>query len=81
MCRSIKPLFNLQPTVTDAEVYEAALQFVRKISGYRKPSKQNEAPFDQGVQEVAIATKRLLGSLTASTPPHGRVIHHHVRSQ
>jgi len=68
MCRSIKTLYHTQPTATDAEIYAASLQFVRKISGYRKPSKTNEAVFEQAVQEIAAATQKLLNSLETAAP-------------
>ncbi len=65
MCRSIKTLRKADPPATDIEVREAALQFVRKISGYRQPSRANAAAFAQAVDEVALATRRLLDSLTS----------------
>lgn len=68
MCRSIKTLYHTQPTATDAEIYAASLQFVRKISGYRKPSKTNEAAFEQAVQEIAATTQKLLNNLETSAP-------------
>jgi len=63
MCRSIKPLFNFEPPVTDDEIRAASLQFVRKISGFHKPSKSNEAPFDAAVDGIAEVAARLLASL------------------
>ena len=63
MCRSIKQLRNVEVPATDEEIHAAALQFVRKVSGYRKPSRVNEAAFEQAVHEVALATQRLLGEL------------------
>ena len=63
MCRSIKTLRKADPPATDAEVREAALQFVRKISGYRQPSRVNAPAFDQAVDEVALATRTLLDAL------------------
>lgn len=63
MCRNIKPLFNFEPPVTDDEVRAASLQFVRKISGFRKPSPANEAVFDAAVAEIAQAAQRLLDGL------------------
>ena len=75
MCRSIKTLRNQNPPATDAEIEAAALQFVRKISGYRQPSKANAAAFDLAVSEVSEASRRLLGQLTSvsdtsrRTPP------------
>lgn len=68
MCRSIKTLYHTQPTATEAEIYAASLQFVRKISGYRKPSKTNETAFEQAVQEIAAATQKLLNNLETSAP-------------
>jgi hypothetical protein len=63
MCRSIKQLRNSEPPVTEVEIREAALQYVRKVSGYRKPSKANEAAFEKAVVEVAEATRRMLENL------------------
>lgn len=60
MCRSIKPLRNMDHPVTEQEIEEAALQYVRKVSGYRKPSKANEEAFNRAVEEVAEATKKIL---------------------
>lgn len=60
MCRSIKPLRNMDHPVTEQEIQEAALQYVRKVSGYRKPSKANEAAFQKAVEEVAESTRRML---------------------
>ena len=68
MCRSIKQLRNTEIPVTEEEIRAAALQFVRKVSGYRKPSKLNEAVFEQAVDEVTEATKKMLESLTANKP-------------
>jgi hypothetical protein len=72
MCRSIKPLFNFDPPVTDEEVRAASLQFVRKISGFTKPSKANEAFFLAAVEEIAAVSNRLLESLETSAPPKNR---------
>jgi hypothetical protein len=72
MCRNIKTLFNFEPPVTDDEVHEAALQFVRKVSGFNRPSKVNEAPFLAAVNEVAAASKKLLNSLETAAPPKHR---------
>lgn len=63
MCRNIKTLYNFEPPATDDEIHGAALQFVRKISGYRAPSRANQPAFDAAVQEVAAATTRLLEGL------------------
>ena len=72
MCRNIKPLFNFDPPVTAEEIREASLQFVRKISGYNKPSKANEALFLAAVDEIAGASTRLLRSLETDAPPKNR---------
>ncbi len=72
MCRNIKTLFNFEPAVTDEEIHGAALQFVRKISGFNKPSRVNEAAFIRAVDEVAAASRRLLDSLETGSPPRHR---------
>jgi hypothetical protein len=72
MCRNIKILFNFDPPVTDEEVRAASLQFVRKISGFTKPSKANEKMFDAAVEEIAGASRRLLHSLETNAPPKNR---------
>ena len=72
MCRSIKPLFNFDPPATNEEVRAAALQFVRKLSGYHQPSQINESAFDRGVDEVALAAQRLLDSLLTDAHPKDR---------
>ena len=72
MCRSIRPLFNFDPPVTEVEIQAAALQFVRKISGFNTPSKANEAPFLAAVEEVALVSRRLLHSLATTAPPKNR---------
>jgi len=72
MCRNIKTLFNFDPPVTDDEVQAASLQFVRKITGFNKPSKPNEAAFLAAVDEVAGISKRLLRSLETTAPPKNR---------
>ncbi len=72
MCRNIKPLFNFDPPITEEEVGAAALQFVRKISGFSKPSKANEAAFFSAVDEIAAASSRLLLSLDTNAPPKKR---------
>jgi hypothetical protein len=74
MCRSIKTLFNYEPPATDEEVYSAALQYVRKVSGYTRPSKANQEPFDQTVAEVAKATSQLLEKLATHAAPRNRQI-------
>ena len=72
MCRNIKNLFNFDPPVTDEEIRNASLQFVRKISGFNKPSKANEASFGAAIDEVAQASARLLRSLETNAPPKSR---------
>jgi hypothetical protein len=72
MCRSIKTLFNFEPPVTEEEVRAAALQFVRKVSGFNKPSKANEAAFFAAVDEAAAVCRNLLGSLETNSPPRNR---------
>lgn len=72
MCRSIKPLFNFEPEVTPEEIRAASLQFVRKISGFHKPSKANEPAFEQAVDEVTLAAKRLMALLATTAPPKNR---------
>lgn len=72
MCRNIVPLNNLEPAATDEECQEAALQFVRKISGTTAPSRANREVFDRAVAEIAVATRRLLDDLVTSAPPKNR---------
>ena len=72
MCRNIRTLFNFEPPATDEEIRASALQFVRKLSGFARPSKANEAAFAQAVDDVADAARRLLASLDASRPPRDR---------
>jgi hypothetical protein len=72
MCRSIKPLFNLSPPAPEAEVRAAALQFVRKVSGFSAPSTANAAVFDRAVDEVSAAVGRLLEGLVTASPPRDR---------
>ena len=72
MCRNIKILFNFEPPVTDEEIHAAALQFVRKVSGFNKPSKANEAAFLTAVDEVAAVSTKLLNSLETNAPPRNR---------
>jgi hypothetical protein len=72
MCRNIKPLFNFEPATTDAEIDAASLQFVRKISGYNRPSAANEGAFNQAVQDISAATRVLLDHLTTAAPPRDR---------
>jgi hypothetical protein len=72
MCRNIKNLFNFEPPVTDEEIRGAALQFVRKISGFNKPAKANEAVFLAAVDEIAAVSRKLLSSLQTSATPRNR---------
>jgi hypothetical protein len=72
MCRNIHTLFNFEPAATDDEVRAAALQYVRKVSGFTKPSRANEAAFEQAVDEVAAVSRRLIDSLVTSAPAKDR---------
>lgn len=72
MCRNIKSLHNLAPTATDDEIADAALQYVRKLSGTTKPSKANQAAFDLAVEEITAVTHRLLDALVTAAPPRDR---------
>lgn len=72
MCRNIRTLYNFEPPVTDDEVRAAALQFVRKVSGFNKPSKTNEAAFLAAVEEITAAANKLLNSLETNAPPKNR---------
>ena len=72
MCRNIKMLFNFDPPVTEEEIRAASLQFVRKVSGFTKPSKANEAAFITAVDEIAAVSARLLASLETNAPPRSR---------
>ncbi|HKR82065.1 MAG TPA: DUF2277 domain-containing protein [Candidatus Saccharimonadales bacterium] len=74
MCRNIKPLFNFDPVATDEEVRDAALQFVRKLSGYHHPSQANEAAFNRAVDEVATAARKLVDSLHTAAEPRNREV-------
>ena len=74
MCRNIRTLFNFEPPASREEVHEAALQFVRKISGTTRPSKVNESAFDRAVADVEAVVERLLGELVTSAPPKDREI-------
>ena len=74
MCRNIKLLFNFAPPVTEDEIASAALQFVRKISGFAKPSIANEAAFQLAIEEIASASNKLLCSLETSAPPKDRAV-------
>jgi hypothetical protein len=72
MCRNIKTLFNFEPPATELEIRDASLQFVRKLSGFNLPSKANEAAFDEAVEAVAAAARRLIGGLVTKAPPRDR---------
>lgn len=74
MCRNIKVLFNFDPPATDEEIRAAALQFVRKVSGYHEPSQVNQPAFDQAIEEVTAATHKLLDSLITKAEPHDREV-------
>jgi hypothetical protein len=74
MCRNIRTLHNFEPAATPEEIHDAALQYVRKISGAAKPSKANEAAFHRAVEEVTAASKRLLDSLVTNAPPRDREV-------
>jgi hypothetical protein len=74
MCRNIRPLHNFEPPATADEVHDAALQFVRKISGFTKPSQANAEPFERAVEAVAAASMQLLGELTTAAPPKDREV-------
>jgi hypothetical protein len=74
MCRNIKTLYNFDPPASDDEIYASALQFVRKLSGFSKPSKANEAVFDEALEEVASAARRLVDSLVTNAPPRNREV-------
>ncbi len=72
MCRNIRPLFNYDPPSTSADIEAAARQYVRKVSGYRQPSRRNQAAFERAVGEIAAATASLLAALETSAPPRDR---------
>ena len=74
MCRNIHTLYNFEPPATGDEVHGAALQYVRKVSGFSKPSQANEAAFERAVEEVAEATGRLLAELVTNAPPKDREV-------
>ena len=74
MCRNIKTLFNFEPPATEEEIRASALQFVRKLSGFTRPSKANETAFNRAVDEVADVARRLIGSLETASPPRDREI-------
>jgi len=74
MCRNIKPLFNFEPPATKNEIRNASTQFVRKISGFRDPSKINEAAFNKAIEQIATATEQLIKSLVTEAKPHNRQV-------
>jgi len=74
MCRNIKTLHNFKPPATDEEIRASAIQFVRKLSGFTKPSKANEAVFNQAVEEVTEAARKLIDSLITTAPPRDREV-------
>ena len=74
MCRNIRPLFNFEPPATDDEIRAAALQFVRKVSGFNKPSQANAPAFERAIEEVTAAATRLLASLETNAPPKDREV-------
>ena len=74
MCRNIKPLFNFEPPASRNEIHEAALQFVRKVSGYTHPSRVNEAPFHDAVEDIEKIVRKLLKSMETEAPPRDRAV-------
>jgi hypothetical protein len=72
MCRNIRTLFNFDPPATDDEIHASAVQFVRKLSGFNKPSKANEAAFNQAIEDVTAIARRLIDSLETAAPPRNR---------
>jgi len=74
MCRNIRPLFNFEPVATDEEIHASSLQYVRKVSGYTKPSQANQEAFDRAVERVAAATRELVDSLVTTAPPKDREV-------
>ena len=72
MCRNIRPLFNFEPPATEAEIRDASLQFVRKLSGFHRPSRANAAAFDRAVDEIAASAGQLIGSLVTTGEPRNR---------
>jgi hypothetical protein len=72
MCRSIRRLFNFEPPASDEEIWSASLQYVRKVSGYREPSRINRVAFDRAVEDITRATRTLMDSLQTQSPPRSR---------
>jgi hypothetical protein len=81
MCRNIRTLFNFEPPATDEEIEAASLQFVRKLSGFTRPSKSNEAAFNRAVLEVGDVARRLIDSLVATAPPKDRELESEKRRE
>ena len=83
MCRNIRPLYNFDPPATDSEIHDASLQFVRKISGYVKPSVSNEAAFEQAIDQTSAVIRTLMNNLVTDAPKKDREVEHrkaHERS-
>lgn len=74
MCRNIRTLFNFDPPATEAEIHAASLQYVRKITGYNKPSKVNEEAFNRAINEITLVTRNLLNAMETSTEPRNREV-------
>jgi hypothetical protein len=74
MCRNIKTLHNFEPPATDEEIYLSSLQFVRKLSGFTRPSQSNQAAFDRAVHKVSMAARELIDSLVTNAPPRNREV-------
>ena len=74
MCRNIRTLFNFEPPATDAEIRDASLQFVRKLSGFTRPSRANEVAFERAVEEIAASARALIGSLVTNAEPRTREV-------
>jgi len=74
MCRNIRPLYNFAPPASETEVRDAALQYVRKVSGFTKPSQANAEAFERAVEEIAAASRQLLGELVTAAPPKDREV-------
>lgn len=82
MCRNIKTLFNFDPPATDSEIQAASLQFVRKLSGFNKPSKANEEAFNRAIEEVAVVARNLMYSLVTNAEPRNREVEiEHARAR
>lgn len=81
MCRNIRTLFNFEPPATEAEIHDASLQFVRKLSGFTRPSAANQEVFDQAVLAVSDAARELIGSLVTQAPPKDRELEAQKRKE